>query len=62
LLGPTLPALWVNNPAYAQVQNEHVTGVAQADVITGGMTPEAAVDKAFKRMTEIFAKYPMAQS
>ncbi len=23
LLGPTLPQLWVYNPAFAQVQNEH---------------------------------------
>ena len=24
LLGPTVPHFWVSNPAYAQVQNEHV--------------------------------------
>jgi hypothetical protein len=28
----------------------------------GGATPEAAADKAFKRVEEIFAKYPIAQS
>jgi hypothetical protein len=27
-----------------------------------GMAPEAAADKAFKRVEEIFAKYPIAQS
>jgi len=27
-----------------------------------GMTPQAAADKAFKRVEEIFAKYPIAQS
>jgi multiple sugar transport system substrate-binding protein len=59
LLGPTAPAMWVYNPAYAQVRNEHVWGVARTDVIQSGMTPEAAADKALKRITEIFAKYPV---
>jgi len=27
-----------------------------------GMAPEAAAEKAFKRVEEIFAKYPIAQS
>ena len=57
-----MPAFWVYNPAYARVQNEHVSGVAQADIMTGGMTPQAAADKAFKRVEEIFAKFPIAQS
>jgi len=26
------------------------------------MTPEAAIDKAFKRADEIFAKYPITQA
>jgi hypothetical protein len=30
--------------------------------MNNGMTPEQAVDKAFKRAEEIFAKYPIAQS
>jgi len=62
LLGPTLPSFVTFNPAYAQVQNEHVWAVAWADIITGGMTPQAAAEKAFKRVEEIFAKYPIAQS
>ena len=62
LLGPTLPEFYVYNPAYAQVRNEHVWGVAWADIMKGGMTPEAAAQKAFKRVEEIFAKYPMAQT
>jgi multiple sugar transport system substrate-binding protein len=61
-LGPTLPNFWTFNPAYAQVQNEHVWAVAWADIITGGMTPQAAAEKAFKRVEEIFAKYPIEQS
>jgi len=31
------------------------------DIIQGGMTPQAAAEKAFKRVEEIFAKYPIAQ-
>jgi hypothetical protein len=27
-----------------------------------GMAPEAAIDKAFKRTEEIFAKYPITQA
>jgi multiple sugar transport system substrate-binding protein len=62
LLGPTIPEFYVYNPAYAQVRNEHVWGVAWADIMKGGMTPEAAAEKAFKRVEEIFAKYPIEQS
>jgi hypothetical protein len=36
--------------------------VAWADIMTGGMTPQAAAEKAFKRVEEIFAKYPIASS
>jgi multiple sugar transport system substrate-binding protein len=60
VLGPTLPQFWVYNPAYAQVQNEHVFMTGWMDIIQSGMTPQAATEKAFKRVTEIFAKYPMA--
>jgi hypothetical protein len=28
----------------------------------GGMTPQAAAEKAFNRIEEIFAKYPIAQA
>ena len=61
LLGPTLSTFWTFNPAYAQVQNEHVWPTGWADITTGGMTPQAAAEKAFKRVEEIFAKYPIAQ-
>ena len=59
LLGPTVPEFYVYNPAYAQVRNEHVWCVGWADIMIGGMAPQAAVDKAFKRVAEIFAKYPI---
>ena len=62
LIDPTIPEFWVFNPAYAQVRNEHVWGAAWADIMKGGMTPQAAADKAFKRVEEIFAKYPITQA
>ena len=60
LLGPTLPQFWVFNPAFAQVQNEHTFMQGWMDIIQGGMTPQAAAEKALKRVEEIFAKYPIA--
>src|SRR5438046_8918244 len=54
LLGPTLPMYEVFNPAIAQVNTEHLFSVAEFDVIKEGMAPEAAIDKAFKRVEEIF--------
>ncbi len=59
LLGPTVPNFWVFNPAYAQVQNEHTWMTGWMDIIQGGMTPQAAAEKASKRVEEIFAKYPI---
>ena len=32
------------------------------DIIQGGMTPQAAAEKAFKRIEQIFTKYPIAAS
>jgi multiple sugar transport system substrate-binding protein len=60
LKGPTLSTFWTFNPAYAQVQNEHVWPTGWADILSG-MTPQAALEKAAKRVEEIFAKYPIAQ-
>jgi ABC-type glycerol-3-phosphate transport system substrate-binding protein len=48
------------NPAWGQVNAEQLFGQAHADVIKHGMTPEAAADKAFKRMEAIFTKYTFA--
>ena len=61
LLGPTVPQFWVFNPAYAQVQNEHVWSIGWVDIMKDGMAPQAAAEKAFKRIEEIFAKYPIGQ-
>ena len=59
LLGPTVPEFYVYIPAYAQVRNEHVWAVGWTDIMQGGMKPEQAAEKAFKRVAEIFAKYPI---
>jgi multiple sugar transport system substrate-binding protein len=59
LLGPTAAQFWAFNPAYAQVQNEHTLMQGWMDIIQNGMTPQAATEKAFKRIEEIFAKYPI---
>ena len=59
VLGPMVPTFYALNPAYAQVQNEHVWAVGWTDIMTGGMKPQAAAEKAFKRVEEIFAKYPI---
>jgi hypothetical protein len=32
------------------------------DVMKEGVAPQAAAEKAFKRIEEIFAKYPIAQT
>jgi len=62
LLGPTVPTFWTSNPAYAQVQNEHVWATAWAEIMKDGAAPQPAAEKAFKRVEEIFAKYPTEQS
>ena len=58
VLGPTFPAYGGFNPAWGQVNAEQLWGV-HADVIKNGMTPAAAVDKAFKRAEAIFTRYTL---
>src|SRR5215468_2121422 len=62
LLGPQMPIYEVYNPAIAEVNGEHLFSVAEFDVMNNGMAPEQAVDKAFRRAEEIFAKYPIQQA
>jgi len=57
VLGPTVPPWTGFNPAWGQVNAEQLWGQAHADVIKNGITPAAAVDKAFKRMETIFSEY-----
>ena len=56
-LGPTIPTYNGFNPAWGQVNAEQLWGQAHADVIKNGMTPAAAVDKAFNRAETIFARF-----
>ena len=55
LIGPTTSVYEGFNPAWGQVSAEQLWGQAHADVIKNGMTPEQAIDKAFKRAEAIFA-------
>ena len=58
----TIAPYEVFNPARAEVATEKVFPLAILNVINKGVAPEAAVDAAFKRYEEIFAKYPIAAS
>jgi hypothetical protein len=49
------------NPAYAEIMAEHTWNVAWADIVTNGMKTSDAVDKALKRIQEIWAKYPISR-
>jgi multiple sugar transport system substrate-binding protein len=62
LLEPTVPPYPVFNPGYAEANAQQIWGAAEADIIREGMTPEAAAEKALKRIGAILAKYPIAQS
>ncbi|HUC08983.1 MAG TPA: ABC transporter substrate-binding protein [Stellaceae bacterium] len=55
----TVPDFFSFNPAYARVENEHVWQAAWADIVRNGTAPDAAADKAFKRIEDIFAEYPI---
>ena len=60
VLNPTQPAYNGFNPAWGQVSAEQLWGVAHSDVIKNGMTPAAAVDKAFRRAEAIFSRFTFA--
>ncbi|MBI3512668.1 MAG: carbohydrate ABC transporter substrate-binding protein [Proteobacteria bacterium] len=62
MLGPTAPNYPSFNPGYAECNAQQIWGIAAADVIKEGMTPQAATDKALKRMASILARYPIASS
>jgi ABC-type glycerol-3-phosphate transport system substrate-binding protein len=59
---PTVPVSRAYNPGYAHVQNEHVWQTAWADIMQHGRRPQDAADEAFKRVEEIFAKYPISRT
>jgi multiple sugar transport system substrate-binding protein len=62
MLDSTVPNYPAFNPGYAEANAQQIWGTAEADVIREGMTPQAAADKALKRIGAILAKYPIAQS
>jgi len=62
LVDPTLPDYYAFNPAWAQVRTEHPFNVALHEIATAGASPEQAAAKAFKRIEEIFAQYPIKQA
>jgi multiple sugar transport system substrate-binding protein len=62
LLDPTLPNYPCFNPGYAECNAQQIWGTAEADIIREGMTPQAAAEKALKRMEQVLAKYPIAES
>jgi multiple sugar transport system substrate-binding protein len=62
VIGPTFPIYEAYNPAMAQVGAEHVIMTAAFAVMNSGAAPEQEIDKAFSRIEEIFAKYPIQQA
>jgi multiple sugar transport system substrate-binding protein len=62
VLEPTVPGYPAFNPGYAEANAQQIWGAAEADVIREGMTPQAAAEKALKRIGAILAKYPIAVS
>ena len=57
VLNPTLPVFEGFTPAWGQANAEQLWGQAHADVIKSGMKVADAVDKAFKRADQVFAKF-----
>ena len=55
-VNPSMPLYEGFTPAWGQVQAEQIWGQAHADVIKDGMKVADAVDKAFKRAEQIFAR------
>jgi multiple sugar transport system substrate-binding protein len=62
MLEPTVANYPIFNPGYAEANAQQIWGTAEADVIREGMTPQAAAEKALKRIDTILAKYPIAQT
>jgi multiple sugar transport system substrate-binding protein len=62
LLTPTVVNYPILNPGWAEVHAQQIWGAAEADVIRNGMTPQAAAEKAFKKIEAIVAKYPIVES
>ena len=62
LFGPTIPVYEAYNPGMARVGAENVMMNAVINIMKNGMTPQAAIDQAFKRVETTLAKFPIAQA
>jgi multiple sugar transport system substrate-binding protein len=62
LLGPTVPVFEAYNPGMAEVDASSTMMNTVVSVIKNGMSPQAAVEAAFKRAETLLAKYPIAQA
>lgn len=62
LVEPTVVSYPVFNPGYAEVNAQQIWGVAVADVLRNGATPQAAAKTALAKVAAVLAKYPIAQS
>jgi hypothetical protein len=60
LFAPTIPVFEARNPGMAPLGAENAMMRAVINVMKNGMSPQAAVEQAFKRAETIFAKYPIA--
>ena len=56
------PDYFAYNPAWAQVRSEHTFHVAFHEIVADGKPVKEAVDKAMKRVEEIFTKYPIEEA
>jgi multiple sugar transport system substrate-binding protein len=59
---PTIALYEAFNPAFAEINSKEIFSVAEFDVMKNGMAPEPAIDKAFKEIEKIFARYPIQQA
>lgn len=67
---PTAARAWLTKTAIGKTSplsigrgdTQQVFPLAEFAVMKDGMAPEAAIDKAFKRLEAIYAKYPIAQT
>lgn len=59
---PTVPGYPAFNPGCAEANARQIWRAAEADVIREGMTPQAAAEKALKRIGAILGKYPIVGS
>ncbi|MBV8521028.1 MAG: carbohydrate ABC transporter substrate-binding protein [Acetobacteraceae bacterium] len=62
LVNPTAPSYTAFNPGYAAANAQQIWGVAHADIILHGMTPQEAAKGALKKIAAILAKYPIVQA